>query len=115
MSTWILNCLGFLLQLTARTLTAAPDVNVTTVLQIHPGAAAQTLHRDVRDKQACSPFINNDTESISQDVLFHPHRPAVATWDRLRENTTLNFVALDKVTARNGGARSLLFTGKSKT
>lgn len=63
-----------------------PQVNVTTVLQIHPGAAAQTLHRD--------------------DIIFHPHRPAVDTWDRLREHSMLNFVALDKVTARNGGVRS---------
>ncbi|KAL8279467.1 hypothetical protein RQP46_008029 [Phenoliferia psychrophenolica] len=63
--------------------TAMPQVNVTSVLEIHPGAAAQTLHRD--------------------DMYYHPHRPATDAWDRSREMSMLCFVALDKVTARNGG------------
>lgn len=42
-------------------------------------------------------------------MLFHQHRLAVTTWDRLRDNSTLNFVALDKVTARNGGVNPFPF------
>ncbi|KAK4702856.1 hypothetical protein P7C70_g3360, partial [Phenoliferia sp. Uapishka_3] len=71
------------IDVTPKWVTALPQVNVTSVLQIHPGAKPQTLHRD--------------------DMLYHNRHPAVDKWYPDREKSMLCFVALSKVTIENGG------------
>ncbi|GAA5908772.1 hypothetical protein JCM6882_008203 [Rhodosporidiobolus microsporus] len=63
--------------------TAMPNVNSTGILEIHPGSKAQELHRD--------------------DALYHNILPRADVWTKEREVSILNFVALSKVTAENGG------------
>ncbi|ORY26037.1 phytanoyl-CoA dioxygenase family protein [Naematelia encephala] len=63
--------------------TAKPQVNQTSILEIHPGAIEQDLHRD--------------------DCIFHRVLPAVDKWTVGRDVSTLCFVALSKVTPANGG------------
>ncbi|CAD6584150.1 MAG: hypothetical protein CYPHOPRED_002625 [Cyphobasidiales sp. Tagirdzhanova-0007] len=60
-----------------------PQVNVTSVLEIHPGAKRQPFHRD--------------------DYTFQRMLEPTEVWTKGRELSILTFTALSKVTSENGG------------
>ncbi|KAK4688949.1 hypothetical protein P7C73_g1158, partial [Tremellales sp. Uapishka_1] len=63
--------------------TSKAQINLASMLQIHPGATRQDMHRD--------------------DYNYHQVLPEVEKWHQGRDASSLAFIPLAPVTARNGG------------
>ncbi|WVW84380.1 hypothetical protein I302_106414 [Kwoniella bestiolae CBS 10118] len=63
--------------------TCKPEINLSGLLEIHPGGDRQDLHRD--------------------DALFHQKVVAASDWTPRREHSIVTLLALSKVTTANGG------------